>query len=139
MAARAESKLLQRPGVTIEALVEGQGPLIVMIPSLGRLAEDFNDLSARLIAEGFRTARVQPRGIGDSTGPMDGQTVFSLADDTAAVIEGLGGKAIIIGHAFGQRQARARPELVIAVVAIAAGGKGPIPDGCGRPCSIAST
>lgn len=41
----AQSRVIEGGGVTIEALVDGNGPLVVMVPSLGRPAEDFDDLS----------------------------------------------------------------------------------------------
>ncbi len=129
----AESHRFEKAGVVVEAHVDGAGPLVVMIPSLGRPAQDFEDLARRITAAGFRAARIEPRGVGRSRGPMHGQTLFDLAGDAALVIERLGpGPAIVIGHAFGQREARAlaaaRPELVRGVVLLAAGGKVPVPD-----------
>ena len=130
--AMAESRLFEKPGIAVEALVDGSGPVVVMIPSLGRPAEDFDDLARRVAAADFTAVRVQPRGIGRSKGPMENQTLMDLAGDAGLVIEALGGPAIVIGHAFGQREARAlaasRPELVRGVVTLAAGGKVPIPE-----------
>jgi pimeloyl-ACP methyl ester carboxylesterase len=130
--AMAETRVLEKAGVVVEAIVDGQGPLVVMVASLGRPAEDFDDLARRVAEAGFTAVRLQPRGIGKSKGPMEGQTLMDLADDVALAIEALGGSAIVIGHAFGQRVARAlgafRPELVRGVVTLAAGGKVPIPD-----------
>jgi pimeloyl-ACP methyl ester carboxylesterase len=128
----AESRLFEKPGVAVEALVDGSGPVVVMIPSLGRPAEDFDDLARRVADAGYTAVRLQPRGIGRGNGPMQNQTLMDLAGDAAFVIETLGGPAIVIGHAFGQREARAlaasRPELVRGVVTLAAGGKVPIPE-----------
>lgn len=125
-------RLFEKPGISVETLVDGAGPLVVMIPSLGRPAEDFDDLARHVVAAGFTAARVQPRAIGRSTGPMQDQTLFDLAADAALVIETMGAPAIVIGHAFGQREARAlataRPDLVRGVVLLAAGGKVPIPE-----------
>lgn len=117
----------------IEALVDGKGLLVVLIASLGRSAHDFDDLTRRLVADGYRTARPQPRGIGRSQGKMTGVSLQDLAGDVAAVIDGLGGgPAVLIGHAFGQRVARMlsaiRPDLCRAVVMLAAGGKVPVPE-----------
>ena len=85
--------------VSIEALVEGSGPLVVMIASLGRPAQDFDDLSRRLAAAGFAAVRLQPRGIGKSAGPMLGTSLADLAGDVAIVIERLAlGPAVLIGH-----------------------------------------
>lgn len=125
-------RLFEKPGITVEALIDGEGPLVVMIPSLGRPAEDFDDLARHVVAAGFTAARLQPRGIGRSRGPMQDQTLFDLATGPALVIETLGAPALVIGHAYGQRESRAlataRPDLVHGVVLLAAGGKVPIPD-----------
>jgi hypothetical protein len=69
---RADSRLAQRSNSTVEVLVDGAGPLVLMIPSAGRGAEDFDDLSRAVVEAGYRVARLQPRGIGRSTGTMEG-------------------------------------------------------------------
>ena len=126
-------ELFKGGGVNVETLIDGNGPPVVMIASLGRPAKDFDDLAARIADAGFTAARPQPRGIGKSSGPMEGVSLADLAADVALVIEALGGEpAVVIGHAFGQRVARmlatTTPELVRAVVTLAAGGKVPIPE-----------
>lgn len=128
--ASAESRLAQLPDGAVEVLVEGAGPLVLMIPSLGRGAEDFEQLSRAVVAAGYRAARLQPRGIGRSTGTMTGLSMHDLAAHAAAGIEAAGGgPAVVLGHAFGQRVARmvaaAHPDLVRAVIMVAAGGKVP--------------
>jgi pimeloyl-ACP methyl ester carboxylesterase len=133
--ARAESRLVATAsGGQAEFLVDGQGPAILMIASLGRGASDFDDLSRRLVAAGFTTVRPEPRGIGKSAGPTNNITLHDLAADAAAVIGALDGKpVIVIGHAFGQRVGRTlaadRPDLVKAMIMIAAGGKAPMKPG----------
>jgi pimeloyl-ACP methyl ester carboxylesterase len=127
----SQSRVIERDGVAIEALIGGRGRPVAMIPSLGRPAEDFDDLARRLAAAGYATACVQPRGLGRSTGPMTSVSMADLAGDVATVIEGLGGgPAVVIGHAFGQRVGRmlatSRPDLVKGLVMLAAGGKVPI-------------
>jgi pimeloyl-ACP methyl ester carboxylesterase len=127
----AESRLAQRSNSTVEVLVDGTGPLVLMIPSLGRGAEDFEDLSRAVVKAGYRVARLQPRGIGRSTGTMEGVSLLNLADDAASGIEAAGGgPAVVLGHAFGQRVARmvtaTHPSIVRAVVMLAAGGKVPM-------------
>lgn len=133
--ASTEDRLISTSsGGHVEFPVEGTGPAILMIPSLGRGASDFDDLSRRLVAAGFTAVRLEPRGIGKSTGPMSNITLHDLAADAAAVIEAIGGKpVIVIGHAFGQRVGRTlaadRPELVKAMIMIGAGGKAPMRPG----------
>src|SRR5260221_2296383 len=125
---------VRRSGGRVAFQIEGTGPTVLMIPSLGRGAADFDDLSRRLVAAGFTSVRPDPRGIGRSTGPMDGLTLHDLAADAALVIEALGGQpVVVVGHAFGQRVGRTlaadRPELVRAMAMIAAGGKAPMKPG----------
>lgn len=117
-----------RGEVTVAAHVRGSGPLVVLIPSLGRGGSDFDDLAARLDAAGYEVASVDPRGLGESKGPSEGLTLFDLAEDAAAVARGLSPKpAVFVGHAFGNRVVRAlaasHPELVSRLVLIAAGGQ----------------
>src|SRR4051794_18984594 len=119
------SAAVTRHGVTrgdarLEVLAQGTGPLIVLLPSLGRGAEDFDLIAERLASADFRVLRPQPRSIGQSTGPWHGLNLHDLAADIAAVIEHENkGPAFVVGHAFGNRVARMfatdRPDLVRAV------------------------
>jgi pimeloyl-ACP methyl ester carboxylesterase len=94
-------------GVHIEVIAQGRGKLIVLIPSRGRGAEDFNDVALSLAQAGYRVLRPQPRGIGASTGPMTGISLHDLASDIAMVIDNAkDGPAIVVGHAFGSWVAR---------------------------------
>lgn len=125
--------LIRRGDTQIEVLAEGAGPLIVLLPSLGRGAEDFGAIAARVAAAGFRVLRPQPRGIGASRGPMRNIDLHDYADDVAAAIEhAAAGPAFVVGHAFGNRVARllatVRPDLVRAVALVAANvGRDPSP------------
>jgi pimeloyl-ACP methyl ester carboxylesterase len=132
--ARAITHTIVTRGETrIEVLGQGAGPLIVLLPSLGRGAEDFDEIAWRLALAGFRVLRPQPRGIGESKGALAGITLHDYTDDVAAVIEAAnGGPAFVVGHAFGNRVARllatTRSDLVRAVGLIAANvGRDPSP------------
>ena len=93
--------------VAIEVIVEGRGPAIVLLPSLARDSEDYDAVAEGLAAAGHRVLRPQPRGIGRSTGPMAGISLHDLARDVAEAIKALGdGKAVIVGHAYGNWVAR---------------------------------
>jgi pimeloyl-ACP methyl ester carboxylesterase len=112
----------------IEVIAEGQGPVIVLLPSTGRGSDDFDVLAAGLAEQGFRVLRPQPRGIGGSTGPTKGASFHDFANDVAGIIkhEG-GGPAIIAGHAYGNWIARTvatdHPQMIRGVVLMAAGAK----------------
>src|SRR5262245_32260275 len=117
--------LVVRGDTQIEALAQGSGPPIVLLPSLGRGASDFDAIAERLAAAGFRVLRPEPRGIGGSHSPEPYADLHDCAADIAAVIEHDGsGSAFVVGHAFGNRVARMlatdRPELVRAVCLVAA-------------------
>ena len=124
--------IVERGDVRIEVLAQGDGPPVVMIPSLGRGAGDFEDLAGRLAAAGYRALRPQPRGIGASRGPMHGIKLHDYARDMAAVIESNdGGPAVMAGHAFGNFVARTTsadfPQLVKAVALLGATHVWPVP------------
>ncbi|WP_176399575.1 alpha/beta fold hydrolase [Novosphingobium sp. B 225] len=121
--------------ITVEVLLRGKGPLVVLLPSLGRGASDFDDLSTRIAAAGFQTAAINPRGIGASKGPA-ARTLADYARDTFEVIKAVEGKhpiqpLVLIGHAFGNRLARAfasqYPESVSSLILLASGGQVAIP------------
>ena len=117
-----------RDGVSIDLIAEGRGPLIVLLPSLGRDSEEFDPLAAQIAANGFRVLRPQPRGFGRSAGPMENLTLHDYARDVATVIEHENaGPAIVAGHAFGHFVAKMTavdyPKLVRAVVLVAAAQK----------------
>ncbi|MEZ5168196.1 MAG: alpha/beta fold hydrolase [Acidimicrobiales bacterium] len=105
-------------------------PSVVMLPSLGRGAADFDDLALRLARAGYHAVHAEPRGIGGSTGELTGLTMADLAADTAAVIHAVAdGPVTLVGHAFGNRVARMTateyPHLVDSVVLLACGGRVP--------------
>jgi len=121
-------EIISHDDVRIEVIAEGSGPLIVMLPSRGRGAADFDVVAGELAKSGFRVVRPEPRGAGQSRGPMDDLTLHDLARDVAVVVahEG-GGPAVVVGHAFGSWVARTtavdHPNLVRGVVMIAAAAK----------------
>jgi pimeloyl-ACP methyl ester carboxylesterase len=127
--AEPERDIVFYDDIRIEIIAEGRGPLIVMLPSRGRGAEDFDDVAGALVKAGFRVVRPEPRGAALSLGPMQDLTLHDLARDVAAVIRnaGDGGPAIIVGHAFGSWVARMvavdHPDLVRGVVMVAAAAK----------------
>jgi pimeloyl-ACP methyl ester carboxylesterase len=118
-------------GARISVRTVGAGRPILFIPSLGRGRADFDEVAARLAKRGFMSVLPEPRGVNGSTGPAP-STLFDLADDVASVTRALcTGKVGVVGHAFGNRVARAfatkHPEMVSKVALLAGGGEVPIP------------
>lgn len=135
MAAGAPLKqeLVRYDNVQIEVNAQGTGPVIVMLPSLGRSGRDYDQVADYLQADGFRVVRPEPRGIGQSKGPMENLTVHDFARDVAAVVEHENkGPIVVVGHAWGNFAARMlaadRPDLVRGVV-MAAASAGKVPPG----------
>ena len=131
---RRDGEIVRGDGVEIESYVDGAGPVFVILPSYGRDGgDDFDDISARLVAAGWKVVRPQPRGVAGSKGPMKGLTLHDLANDVATCIRALSdGPVVMLGHAFGNVLARVvttdHPELVTAGVGAAAAAAKVAPD-----------
>jgi len=126
-------KIIPAGAARIEVIAEGDGALLVLLPSSSRDSEDFDTIAAAFAAANLRVLRPQPRGMGASIGPLEGLTLHDFAADVAAVIEAEdAGPAVVLGHAFGQWIARTlaadRPDLVRGVVLAAAAAKAAPPD-----------
>ncbi|WP_242444517.1 alpha/beta fold hydrolase [Advenella sp. S44] len=120
-------KSVKNGDATISYHAQGKGPLVLLIASTGRGTEEFGELAERLAQRGYRVLRPEPRGIGESHGPMEGVSFHDFAKDFAAVIKNEGDNAILAGHAYGNWIARTiasdHPELARGVVLVAAGAK----------------
>jgi pimeloyl-ACP methyl ester carboxylesterase len=120
--------MISTADATLHVRSMGSGPPLVLLPGLGRPAEDLDPLAARLAVAGYRVIQPDSRGGGGSSGPLEGLTLHDLARDVAAVIEAFEvTDATIIGHAFGNRIARTvaadRPDLASRVVLLGCSGK----------------
>jgi pimeloyl-ACP methyl ester carboxylesterase len=128
MASERRSELVRYSDVQIEVLIDGRGPAIVLLPSLARDSDDYDEVAEGLAAAGFSVLRPKPRGIGNSKGPMTGITLHDFARDIAEAVKAHGGgKAVVVGHAYGNWVARMTatdyPDLVRGVVIAAAASK----------------
>jgi len=127
-ATERRTELVRYNDIQIEVVFEGDGPAVVLLPSLARDSDDYDEVAEGLAAAGYRVLRPKPRGIGRSTGPMTGISLHDLARDIAEVVKALGGgKAIVAGHAYGNWVARMtatdHPDLVRGVAIVAAAAK----------------
>jgi 3-oxoadipate enol-lactonase len=98
--------------------IDGKGPLVLLANSLGTDLRSWDAVLPRL-PQGLRFARFDKRGHGlsDFGGAV---TIEDLAEDAAALIETVGGPAVVmgvsIGGLIGQSLAVRRPDLVTALV-----------------------
>ncbi len=123
-------------GIYVRYYISGpdNAEVVVLLASYARSGSDFNELVGRVNRAGYRTLVLQARGI-DGTGlPRYSITLFDYADDLAAVLnqEELRAPVTLVGHAFGNRIARAfasrYPERVRSLILLAAGDGGPPAD-----------
>jgi pimeloyl-ACP methyl ester carboxylesterase len=126
-------KVRVSPDVEIVVYAQGQGPVVVLLPSLGRGATDLVEIAEPLCDAGWRVLRPEPRGHGGSTGPLEGKTLHDWAGDIAAVIHHETDEPVwVVGHAHGNWIARTlasdHPERVRGLVLLA-GSAGKVPRG----------
>jgi len=112
----------------IEAIIEGSGNIIILLPGLGADASTYEQFTPMLNDAGYQTVAINLRGISESSGPLKGLSLHDLASDVAGVIELLEAAPVhVVGWAFGNRVARClaadRPALVKTIILLAAGGK----------------
>src|SRR5215469_11199241 len=86
-AAPRTREIVPRNNVTIEVIAEGRGPLVVLLPSLGRDSEEFDPVAEQIAAAGFRVLARSRAAIAAALDPMQNVTLHDFARDVAAVIE----------------------------------------------------
>ncbi len=111
---------LQRPGGRLAYDVTGEGPLVVASPGMGDLRGSFRFLAPDLVEAGYRVATVDLRGHGESSTGWPTYDESAVADDLLALVEHLGGPAVLVGSSYSGGAAvvaaARRPELVTALV-----------------------
>jgi pimeloyl-ACP methyl ester carboxylesterase len=117
--AAPQDKYATNNGVKIHYVVDGNGPLVVMIHGFPDYWATWKPLMAELNKAGYRTAALDLRGYNLSDKPQ-GQAAYAMPNligDVAAVVAAEGQKsAVIVGHDWGAGIAWqvvfARPDLV---------------------------
>jgi pimeloyl-ACP methyl ester carboxylesterase len=118
----SSTQYLARPEGRIAYDVAGEGPLVVLVPGMGDLRATYRFLAPALAAAGYRVATTDLRGHGDSDAGFASYGDVETAGDLVALIEALGGPAVIVGNSMGAGAAAFvaadRPELVSALVLV---------------------
>ena len=103
---------------------------VLLFASLGRESSDFNELAVALSDNGFAVSLVEAPYIHGARPSHETPSLFDLAEDIGAYLSTRTQPVFVLGHAFGNRLARATatkfPDQVNGVVLIAAGGLKPI-------------
>lgn len=111
---------LDRPAGRIAYSMAGEGPLLIAVPGLGDLRSSYEELSAALVAQGYRVAVMDLRGHGDSDVSFHEHGDVATAEDVLALAEKLGAPAVVLGNSLGGAvavwAAGERPDLILGMV-----------------------
>jgi pimeloyl-ACP methyl ester carboxylesterase len=116
------TKLLARSEGKIGYDVAGTGSLVVLVPGMGDLRSTYRFLAPSLRSNGYRVACTDLRGHGDSDPTFPSYGDVETAGDITALIEELGGPAVIVGNSMAAGAAALvaadRPDLVDGLVLV---------------------
>jgi pimeloyl-ACP methyl ester carboxylesterase len=116
------TRFLDRPGGRIAFDVVGDGRLLVLTPGMGDLRATYRFLAPQLVTAGYRVATLDLRGHGDSDPGFETYGDLETGSDIAALVESLGGPAVVIGNSMGAGAAvcaaAERPELISGLVLV---------------------
>lgn len=110
-------------GGTLAYEEQGSGPLVLLVPGLGDLRQEYRFLEPRLVEAGYRAVSVDLRGHGESSVGWPSYSRKALGSDLLALIDHLGGgPATIVANSFAGAgavwAAAERPEAVESMVLI---------------------
>jgi pimeloyl-ACP methyl ester carboxylesterase len=92
---------LTRPEGRICYDIDGSGPLVVLVPGMGDLRATYRFLAPALREAGYRVASTDLRGHGDSDTTFTSYGDVETAGDIVALIEEVGGPAVVVGNSMG--------------------------------------
>jgi pimeloyl-ACP methyl ester carboxylesterase len=116
------TEFLDVPGGRIAYDVDGSGPLVVLSHGIGVRRQDYRFLAPMLVQAGYRVASADLRGHGESSMGWPAINNTDVAGDLLALVDQLGGPAVIVGHSLSGGAATiaaaTQPEQVSGVVEI---------------------
>jgi pimeloyl-ACP methyl ester carboxylesterase len=115
-----ETSYLRCPEGRIGYDVAGDGALVILVPGMGDLRAGYRFLAPALRAAGYRVACTDLRGHGDSDATFTSYGDEETAGDVIALLEELGGPAVVVGNSMGAGSAvlaaAERPDITAGVV-----------------------
>src|ERR1700688_4265190 len=79
----------------------GDGPIVICVPGLGDLRQQYRFLAPKLESAGFRVVAMDVRGHGESTVGWPNYSAASVGADIVALIRHLGAKkAFVVGNSM---------------------------------------
>lgn len=98
--ASSTTRYITRPEGRIAYDVQGNGPVVVLVPGMGDLRAGYRFLAPQLVAAGYTVATTDLRGHGESDTTFSSYGDVETAGDIQAVIDELGGTAVIGGNSM---------------------------------------
>jgi pimeloyl-ACP methyl ester carboxylesterase len=98
-------RFLARHDGRIAYTLEGTGPLVVAVPGMGDLRSTFRELTGPLLNAGYRVAVMDLRGHGSSDTGFHTHGDAVTGGDLLALIDELGGPAMVLGNSMGAASA----------------------------------
>ncbi len=113
---------LDRPGGRIAYEVNGEGPLVVCAPGMGRLRSSYRYTAPALTSAGFGVTTMDIRGHGDSDASFDRYDDVATGGDMLALVDHLGEPAVLVGNSMAAGAAAwaaaEEPEAVAGLVLV---------------------
>lgn len=100
MTTTSPTQYLDRGEGRIAYDIAGSGPLVLCVPGMADLRSTWRQLIPALVEAGFRVASMDLRGHGDSDTTFSSYDDVAAATDIAALVEHLGGPAIMVGNSM---------------------------------------
>ena len=119
------TEFVEANGVRFHCLVEGDGPLVVLLHGFPQFSYEYRHLVPALAAAGYRAVAPDLRGIGDTSRPtrIVDYRLEILGNDIAALIAACGAeRAHVMGHDWGgivaSEVAQTHPEVVDRLILV---------------------
>lgn len=102
--------------------VQGEGPLLLLLPGMGEVRATYRHLVPLLVAEGYKVATADLRGHGDSDATFTSYGDAQTAGDVAALVRHLETPAVVVGNSMSAASAvlvaADDPELIDKLVLV---------------------
>lgn len=116
------TQYLSVPGGRLAHDVQGEGPLVLLVPGLGDLRSAYRFTTPALVEAGYTVATTDLRGHGESDATFDAYGDVATAGDLTALLLALGEPAVVVGSSMAAGAAvivaAQSPDLVAALVLI---------------------
>ncbi|MCH8552305.1 MAG: alpha/beta hydrolase [Natronospirillum sp.] len=96
-----DTQTLKTDQGTLAYDLQGEGPLVIMLPGLGDLRQSYRFMAPELAAAGYTAVTMDLRGHGETSVPWDSYSTESVSRDLLALIDHVDrGPAVVVGNSF---------------------------------------